>query len=526
MRKVRIIMIGILAVGVLCMLAMPLWARGGKPSSEMINLQGRLTDLGGNPVPAGTTVNMTFTIYRGTTTPMWTETQSVTIGENGIFNVNLGAVNAIENVFDISYSYRIGIAVGSDSEMTPRQLVVAVPFAIVAWSLEGGNVKAHGASAYPAVYATNGSGNAVEAVSLSSTGGHGVFAEAWSNEKSGIYAIGKRGVIGFQKDNPIDHSGNYGLLGGAPLPAGGLIVTGITSAGAYGQVDAENYGYLGYYFRSLMLTGTTKAGVLGKSVTGYGVYGASDSSPGVYGFGRDGIGVVGVGSAYPTGYDVGDALRGRAGVRGLSEAGPGVEGRSSSGHGVYGETSGVGNSGVYGIASGSGWFGVYGESANSIGVYGRARGTGQTGVYGNGAYGVKGNGSVTGVRGDGYSYGLYGRATNSGGIGVFATNAAGGTALEIGDGGIKIPRDEATCMIDQSSVTINAVAGVATVYSDSARGITVFNDKVTSNSIIIATPQNTRLNVGVGNIGSERFTLYVPETSTTPIKVGFIVINN
>ena len=58
---------------------------------EKINYQGYLTDPQGEPIDETTPI--TFSLYPDTTdeTPLWTETQSVTVTD-GIFSVNLGDV--------------------------------------------------------------------------------------------------------------------------------------------------------------------------------------------------------------------------------------------------------------------------------------------------------------------------------------------------------------------------------------------------------------------------------------------------
>jgi hypothetical protein len=97
--------------------------------------QGRLFDDMGVPVDA--TVSVTFSIYSASTggSALWTETQSIAV-DNGYFSAVLGdesnggtAIPA--SVFNGSTRY-LGVKIGADPEMTPRQTVVSVPYAIVA----------------------------------------------------------------------------------------------------------------------------------------------------------------------------------------------------------------------------------------------------------------------------------------------------------------------------------------------------------------------------------------------------------
>lgn len=114
---------------------------------NIIDFNGRLADSSGNAVNA--TVNITFKLYDVETggTALWTETQSVTVTD-GLFNVKLGSVTALdENDFSSSERW-IGISVDTDSEMTPRTRIAAVPYALQSgtstpdndWTISGNNV--------------------------------------------------------------------------------------------------------------------------------------------------------------------------------------------------------------------------------------------------------------------------------------------------------------------------------------------------------------------------------------------------
>jgi hypothetical protein len=104
----------------------------------IINYQGTLTDTSGNPVPNGQ-YGVVFSIYDVSTggTALWTETWNsgttpiTTIG--GDFGVLLGTHNPIPASFfaDHPLTY-LGIKVGSDSEMTPRQKIASVGYAFKA----------------------------------------------------------------------------------------------------------------------------------------------------------------------------------------------------------------------------------------------------------------------------------------------------------------------------------------------------------------------------------------------------------
>lgn len=93
---------------------------------QTVNYQGYLTDSGGNPV--NSTVQMTFSIYNVSTggAALWTETQSTVPVNSGIYSVVLGSVVPITLPFDAQYY--LGVKVGADAEMTPRQALTSVPY--------------------------------------------------------------------------------------------------------------------------------------------------------------------------------------------------------------------------------------------------------------------------------------------------------------------------------------------------------------------------------------------------------------
>lgn len=97
-----------------------------------INYQGHLASSGGSPVNAA--VDMTFTIYDAATngTNLWTEAQTVQVN-NGIYAVALGALNPVDPAI-IDDDLWLGVKIGADAEMAPRQKLHSVPFALNAGS--------------------------------------------------------------------------------------------------------------------------------------------------------------------------------------------------------------------------------------------------------------------------------------------------------------------------------------------------------------------------------------------------------
>jgi hypothetical protein len=101
-------------------------------ASRTINYQGRLTDLSGNPVADGThsiTVRLYDAQAAAEGASKWADTYSVQT-KNGYFGVVLGSTTAFPGTVDFSQQYWIGLRVDTDSEMTPRQVLNGVPYAL------------------------------------------------------------------------------------------------------------------------------------------------------------------------------------------------------------------------------------------------------------------------------------------------------------------------------------------------------------------------------------------------------------
>ena len=91
-----------------------------------ITYSGYLSTSTGTPV--NTPVSMSFSIYASPDggSPLWNEVQSSVPVVNGVYSALLGSVNPIDLPFDAQYY--LGVAVGSDPEMTPRQELSSVPY--------------------------------------------------------------------------------------------------------------------------------------------------------------------------------------------------------------------------------------------------------------------------------------------------------------------------------------------------------------------------------------------------------------
>src|SRR3989338_5083371 len=110
-------------------------------ASRILSFQGRLTDSLGNPITTAT--DMRFRLYTassGGTTLYDTGTCSITPDQDGVHNVLIGSDCGAEvgaGVFTENATVWLGVTVASDAEMTPRQQIANVAYAINSQTLQG-----------------------------------------------------------------------------------------------------------------------------------------------------------------------------------------------------------------------------------------------------------------------------------------------------------------------------------------------------------------------------------------------------
>ncbi|MBL8513561.1 MAG: hypothetical protein JNJ55_06185, partial [Betaproteobacteria bacterium] len=92
-----------------------------------LSYQGTLSTSAAVPVNGAQTI--VFSLYNAASggTTLWTETQSVNVA-NGLFNVTLGGSTPIELPFNVPYF--LGVKVGADAEMTPRNPLASSAYAL------------------------------------------------------------------------------------------------------------------------------------------------------------------------------------------------------------------------------------------------------------------------------------------------------------------------------------------------------------------------------------------------------------
>lgn len=102
---------------------------------RILTEQGRLYDM--NDMPLTGSAKLVFNLYENATSgsSIWTETQTVAL-DSGNFSVNLGEATPYNDLFAAEAlagkTLYLGITVNTDQELSPRQTLLAVPYAVVA----------------------------------------------------------------------------------------------------------------------------------------------------------------------------------------------------------------------------------------------------------------------------------------------------------------------------------------------------------------------------------------------------------
>lgn len=405
-----------------------------------INYQGYLTDSNRVPVGSGVTANVSvvFSLYPTASggAALWSSTQAVSVSE-GFFTTELNVGTALPPL-NFAVDYYLGIKVGADAEMTPRQKLLSAPYAFraeAANSVAAGSIQtasiADGAitsakiqdqsisfrdiadGAVGGTQIADGSINSAK-ISTSAVGSAQIADGAVTAAKLANGAVGSSQIA----DGAVNAAKiSAGAVGSTQIATAAITSAKIgagavgTSALADSAVTAAKIALPLALNANLPGTGTIAA--TNPNTTGRGLSGsaAGDYGTGIYGegLGDHGRGVYSTASGiYGTGV-YGDATN----TADSKNYGGYFLAKGNTGEGVHGEATGNAGNGVRGKASGSTGVGVYGEGG-FIGGYFLASSTGvegaSTGSNGDGVHGFSSGSSGNGVSG---------RATGNEGIGVF-----------------------------------------------------------------------------------------------------------
>ena len=383
---------------------------------KTLNFQGRLTDASGKFVTDGN-YSLTFKIYADSTggSAKWTEVQSVAVSK-GLFNAILGSQAPIpDSIFNNTNTW-LGIQVGADPEMTPRQRLSSLGYAYrgakadtSTYSKDSDKLDGLHASDFSSVGTDYGrSGVATDLYEGSTT-----LTDKYVNVAGPDSVYSTTGTAFKSKVAGSNAVALYGLQGSAVNTSSG------NTYGSYGYASniANGAAYAGYFTTSDSGTGQ-HFGVVGQGYgasasAAYGVLGsASNSSSGDVYAGSFTTSQMGTGTHY--------GVQAQALAYSSSPSyGINALGSNSSSGAVYGglfSTLSAGTGTHYGLRAEG-----YGTSgANTYGSYGYADNTSSGGAYGGYfATTTSGTGDHFGIRTSGLgassstSYGLYSTAQNT-----------------------------------------------------------------------------------------------------------------
>jgi hypothetical protein len=345
------------------------------PVTKSISYQGKMTDASGTPLTGSYTV--LFSLYEVSSggTALAADTHVVQAAK-GLFTTQ---VTADSQLFD-GRALWLGIKVGADAEMTPRQEFRPVPYALslkpgswitsndvssalnlqntekfgIALNISTSNISSKGVSARttglnsPAFFAyTSGDTSNGLSIRTDGTGGLGVFAYTTGNESSGLTAF----------------------TTGVTSPGVSAITSGLSSPGVSAKTSNSNS--LGV---SASTTGQYSDGLHAATYGG--------SSPGVSaitsGSGSTGVLVDTQGVSSPGVF---------IDTQGGSSTGVSVNTEGDSSDGVYISTDGINSEGVYVSTYGATSEGIYAitSGTSSHAIYANAKGASSYGalVYSN-----------------------------------------------------------------------------------------------------------------------------------------------
>lgn len=160
-------------------------------------VQGRLTNASGSPLNGN--YNMTFRVYDSGGTVLCNDPLANVPVNNGLFNVSVYCAGAFDG-----RALTLGITVGADSEMTPRQPIYPVPYAM---SLRPGATISDTIGGNPILHIENwnATGRGLRAYAMATSGtNYGVVGASRSPDGYGGYFYNSGGGTGLRAESEND----------------------------------------------------------------------------------------------------------------------------------------------------------------------------------------------------------------------------------------------------------------------------------------------------------------------------------
>jgi len=288
-----------LAASVAAVSAVGLWAQeadsvvpaisppaASQPVPRLIMLSGTVKDLTGKPLTGP--VDLNFAIYKeqADAAPLWQESQTLNVDEQGHYTVLLGAMQQEglpTELFTTGEARWLGVSVGRLPEQ-PRVLLVSVPYALKANDSEmlGGKPASAYALAQPAGASTSPGTAPAGATGPREAATPDVAApgKPTSGPKPNVAGIGTKNYIPMWTDSA-------GTLGNSMVyQTGGLLGIGTTTPVSAVDILGANAGLRlrGTGTHEVIVTGVT-SGRLGQDAAGF--FFASDTNGGAIRFGTN-----------------------------------------------------------------------------------------------------------------------------------------------------------------------------------------------------------------------------------------------
>ena len=204
-----------------------------------LSFQGKLLDNNNSPITAETPLR--FALYNSPTASgaamLWQETQAIKPDQNGQFTATLGSKARLgQEIFTDNPTLYVGISVGDNPELTPRQQIPTTEYATTSQSVEGLKpITDSSTLSQNVLLALDSSGNltigGIQSHVFQATGGQFSLSgqalllttNPGSNGNIQIAPDGS-GIIDLQK--PLQNTSNYSMPGAVP---GSVIVNDILS---------------------------------------------------------------------------------------------------------------------------------------------------------------------------------------------------------------------------------------------------------------------------------------------------------
>ncbi len=231
-----------------------------------IPIQGRLTDDSGNPLADGN-YGVTFRLYESETggIPICSDGRTVTV-KDGLFS------SYMDNCYDDLHGQKVwlSIEVASDGEMSPRQPIYAVPYAL---SLRPGAVISYSNSGQILTVRNYGSGYGIYAYSANN---NGVYASSGADNRAAISGYNSSTGEGL---NGTSVAG-VGVFGGSLASVGVEASSGVSvalKATGTGIIQSSAKSYLWISGNNLVKANTSDTTTFSRDLYGgFKVYGGSD----------------------------------------------------------------------------------------------------------------------------------------------------------------------------------------------------------------------------------------------------------